>query len=249
MSINSPEQFEKLRACGMIVGKALRAMAAEVRAGVTTAVLCEIGSRVLAAHGARSSPPMVYGFPGDVCISVNDEVLHGIPGDRVIQPGDLVKLDLTAEKDGYHTDSAVSIEVPSAKPNKKVRELAHCAERAFRQALGAARAGNRTKDIGRTVEREVHRRGFHVVRELGGHGIGRTIHEPPSVPNYSYFSAQDKLTEGLVITIEPIIAAGTGNVSLDEDGWTYRTTDGSLSAHYEHTIVITRGEPVLLTAA
>src|SRR5712664_1354235 len=162
MSINSPEQFEKLRACGMIVGKALRAMAAEVRAGVTTAELCEIGSRVLAAHGARSSPPMVYGFPGDVCISVNDEVVHGIPGDRVIQPGDLVKLDLTAEKGGYHTDYDVSIEVPPVKGN--ARELAHCAERAFRHALGAARAVNRTKDIGHAIEREVRRRGFHVIK-------------------------------------------------------------------------------------
>jgi methionyl aminopeptidase len=249
MSITSPEQFEKLRTCGMIVGMALRAMTAEVRAGATTGELCEIGSRVLAAHGARSSPPMVYGFPGDVCISVNDEVVHGIPGDRVIQPGDLVKLDLTAEKGGYHTDSAVSVEVPPASSNGKAHELVHCAERAFRQALGAARAGNRTKDIGRAVERQVGRRGFHVIKELGGHGIGRTIHEPPSVPNYADFSAQHKLTEGLVITIEPIIAVGTGEVTLDKDGWTYRTADGSLSAHYEHTIVITRGEPVLLTAA
>src|SRR4029077_11554035 len=173
-----------------IVGKALRAMAAQVRAGVTTGELCEIGSRVLALHGARSSPPMVYGFPGDVCISVNDEVVHGIPGDRVVQAGDLVKLDLTAEKDGYHTDSAVSIEVPSSSPKGKARELAHCAERAFRQALGAAHVVNRTKDIGRAVEREVWRRGFHVVKELGGHGIGRTIHEPPSVPNYADFTAQ-----------------------------------------------------------
>ena len=112
-----------------------------------------------------------------------------------------------------------------------------------------ARAGNHTKDIGHAVEREVHRRGFHVVRELGGHGIGRTIHEPPSVPNLADFSAQHKLTEGLVITIEPIIAAGTEDVSLSKAGWTYRTVDGSLSAHYEHTMVITRGEPVLLTAA
>src|SRR5260370_39040891 len=190
MSIDSRERVGKLGACGMIGGKALRAMAAEVRAGVRTAELCEIGSRVLAVHGARSSPPMVYAFPGDVCISVNDEVVHGIPGDRVIHPGDLVKLDLTAEKDGYHTDSALSIEVPPSSPNGKARELAHCAERAFRQALGAARAGNRTKDIGRAVEREVRRRGFHVVRELGGHGIGRTIHQPPSVPNYADFSAQ-----------------------------------------------------------
>jgi methionyl aminopeptidase len=247
MSINSPEQLEKLRACGIIVAKALRAMAKEVRPGVTTAELCEIGSRVLTTHGARSSPPMVYGFPGDVCISLNDEVVHGIPGDRVLQPGDLVKLDLTAEKNGFHTDSAVSIEVSPTSP--KTRELAHCAERAFRQALGAATAGNRTKDIGRAVEREVRRRGFSIIRELGGHGIGRTIHEPPSVPNYADFSAQHKLTEGLVITIEPIIAAGSGEVSLDKDGWTYRTTDGSLSAHYEHTVVITRGQPLLLTTA
>jgi len=247
MSITSPEQFEKLRACGMIVGKALRAMATAVRPGVTTAELCEIGSGVLSAHGARSSPPMVYGFPSEVCISVNDEVVHGIPGERVLQPGDLVKLDLTAEKGGYHTDSALSVEVQPAK--SQARELGHCAERAFRQALDAARPGNRTKDIGRAVEREVRRRGFHVVKELGGHGIGRTIHEPPSVPNYADFSAQHKLTEGLVITIEPIIAAGTGNVLLDKDGWTYRTTDGSLSAHYEHTIVITRGGPILLTVA
>jgi methionyl aminopeptidase len=247
MSITSPEQFEKLRACGMIVGKALRAMAAEVRPGVTTAELCEIGSRVLAAHGARSSPPMVYGFPGDVCISVNDEVVHGIPGDRVIQPGDLVKLDLTAEKDGYHTDAALSIEVPPG--TGKTRELTRCAERAFRQALGVAKAGNRTKDIGRAVEHEVRRCGFHVIRELGGHGVGRTIHEPPAVPNYADPFANHILTEGLVITIEPILAAGSGAVTVDHDGWTVRTTDGSPAAHYEHSIVVTRGEPILLTAA
>lgn len=247
MSINSPEQFEKLRACGLIVAKALRAMAAEVRPGVTTAELSAVGSRILSDCGARSSPPMVYGFPGDVCISVNDEVVHGIPGDRVLQPGDLVKLDLTAEKDGFHTDSARSIEVSPG--SSKTRELAHCAQRAFRQALGAATAGNRTKDIGRAVEREVRRRGFSVIRELGGHGIGRTIHEPPSVPNYADLSAQHELTDGLVITIEPIIASGSGEVFLDKDGWTYRTADRSLSAHYEHTVVITRGQPLLLTAA
>jgi methionyl aminopeptidase len=247
MSITTAEQLEKLRACGQIVAKALRAMSAEVRPGVTTAELSAIGARILAAHGAHSSPPMVYGFPGDVCISVNDEVVHGIPGHRVIQPGDLVKLDLTAEKDGYHTDSAVTVEVPTSVGQR--HELARCAEKAFRQALQAARAGNRTKDIGRAVDREVRRRGFHVVPELGGHGIGRTIHERPAVPNYADPDARAALTEGLVITIEPIIVAGSGAVSLDADGWTVRTADGTLSAHYEHTIVITKGEPLLLTAA
>jgi methionyl aminopeptidase len=241
MSITTSEQLEKLRACGQIVAKALRAMAAAVRPGVTTAELSDIGSCILEANAARSSPPMVYGFPGDVCISVNDEVVHGIPGARVLQPGDLVKLDLTAEKDGYHTDSAVSIEVPPSR--KATHELAHCAEKAFRQALSAARAGNRTKDIGRAIEREVRRRGFHVIPELGGHGVGRTIHESPSVPNYADPAARHLLTDGLVITIEPIIAAGTSSVSLERDGWTVRTSDGSFSAHYEHTLVITRGDP------
>jgi methionyl aminopeptidase len=222
-------------------------MSSAVRPGVTTAELSEIGTKILAENGARSSPPLVYNFPGDVCISINDEVVHGIPGGRAIQPGDLVKLDLTAVRDGYHTDSAVTIQVPPSE--EKPRALAQCAKRAFRQALTAARAGNRTKDIGRAIEREVRRRGFHVIRELGGHGVGRTIHEEPSVPNFADPQARHLLTEGLVITIEPIIAAGTGNVRLDRDGWTVRTADGSLSAHYEHTVVITKRDPILLTVA
>jgi methionyl aminopeptidase len=246
MSISSPEQFEKLRACGRIVAKALRTMAAAVSAGVTTAELAAIGSRVLAENGARSSPPLVYGFPGDVCISVNDEVVHGIPGERVLQPGDLLKLDLTAEKDGYHTDSAMTVQVPPV--TVAATQLSHCAERAFRQSLDAARAGNSVREIGRAVEREVRRRGFHVIRELGGHGIGRTIHEEPSVPNFADPLSRARLTEGLVLTIEPIIAERTSRVRLDADKWTLRTGDGSLAAHYEHTLVISRDKPILLTS-
>jgi methionyl aminopeptidase len=246
MSISSPEQFEKLKACGRIVAKALRAMAAAVCPAVTTAELAAIGSRVLAENGARSSPPLVYGFPGDVCICVNDEVVHGIPGERVLRPGDLVKLDLTAEKDGYHTDSAMTVQVPPG--TVSASRLSHCAERAFRQSLDAARAGNSVREIGRAVEREVRRRGFHVIRELGGHGIGRTIHEEPSVPNFADPLSRARLTEGLVLTIEPIIAERTNRVMLDADRWTLRTTDGSLAAHYEHTLVITRDKPILLTS-
>ncbi|MGB7433864.1 MAG: type I methionyl aminopeptidase [Candidatus Acidiferrum sp.] len=247
MSITSPEQLEKLKACGRIVAKALHAMAAAVRPGVTTVELAAIGSGVLAENGARSSPPMVYGFPGDVCISVNDEVVHGIPGNRVLQPGDLVKLDLTAEKDGYHTDSAMTVQVPPV--SSAATNLTRCAERAFRQSLAAARAGNTVREIGRAVEREVRRRGFHVIRELGGHGIGRTIHEKPSVPNFADPLNHAQLTEGLVLTIEPIIAAGTSRIALNPDKWTLRTVDGSLAAHYEHTLVITQGEPIVLTSA
>ncbi len=247
MSIETPAELEKMKAIGGIVARTLRALAAAVRPGVTTQELSEMGATLLAREGARSSPPAVYKFPGAVCISINDEVVHGIPGERVIQPGDLVKLDLTAMKDGFHADSAVSVTVPPV--NREAEKLARCAERAFRKALRVARSGHRVNEIGRAVEREVRSSGFRVVRELCGHGVGRTIHEEPSVPNYWEPNANEILTEGLVITIEPIIAAGCGEGELQSDGWTVCTEDGSLAAHYEHTIVITRGEPILLTAA
>jgi methionyl aminopeptidase len=228
------------------VRAALDRTATAVRPGVTTRELDEIGARVLAAHGAESAPPKVYGFPNAMCISVNDEAIHGIPGDRAIRAGDLVKLDLVAEKNGYFADAAVTVTAGDATPLGLA--LMRCAETAFRLGCSAARAGSRVYEIGRAVEGEVRRCGFAVMRELCGHGVGRTIHESPSVPNYCDPRHRTKLTEGLVITIEPILAAGSGRGELQSDGWTIRTADRSWSAHYEHTVVITRGAPVLLTA-
>jgi|SRR5271168_764229 len=247
MSIETSEQLEALRAIGRIVGQTLREMARQVRPGVSTAELDAIGAKLLAGEGARSAPPMVYGFPGAVCISVNDEIVHGVPGARAIAAGDLVKLDLTAEKDGYMADAAVSVPVPPASDD--LARLAACAEQAFQRAMREARANRRVCDIGAAVEAEVRRSGFSVVRELCGHGIGRTIHEAPQVPNYWNPRQRERLTNGLVITVEPIIAAGRGDAVLAADGWTMKTADHSLAAHYEHTIVITKGAPILLTAA
>ncbi len=247
MSIKSQFEFDKLKSIGSIVARALQVMSAHVRPGVSTAELDALAAESLAKNGARSSAQQVYNFPGCACISVNDEAIHGIPGSRLIQAGDLVKLDLVAMKDGFHADAAVSIHVPPA--GNRGRELVRSAENAFHQGLRFARAGNRVSDIGRAVEREVRRSGFSVIRELCGHGVGRTIHEPPPVPNYADPGARQRLTEGLVLTIEPIIAVGSGKAELQRDGWTVMTADGSLSAHYEHTIVITRGAPVLLTVA
>lgn len=247
MSIRSQVEFEKLRVIGKIVHRALDKTAAAVRPGITTGELDKIGAGVLAQNGAESAPPKVYGFPGALCISVNEEAIHGIPGERVIQSGDLVKLDLVAEKDGFYADAAVTVRV--GKVNGTADALARCAERAFSQALRVARAGNRVYEIGRVVERETRRSGFQVLRDLCGHGVGRTIHEPPSVPNYHEPRLRTLLTEGLVITIEPIISAGSGESAVQPDRWTIRTADGSLSAHHEHTIVITKDAPILLTAA
>lgn len=247
MSIRNQEQLDRLRVIGRIVRLALDRAAASVRPGITTAELDAIGARVLAAHGAESAPPKVYNFPGALCISVNDEAIHGIPGSRVIRAGDLVKLDLVAEKDGYFADAAVTVCAGTAAP--QARDLVRCAESAFWQATKAAVAGNRVFDIGRAVERETRRCGFQVMRDLCGHGVGGAIHEAPTVPNYPDSRFRQRLTEGLVITIEPIIAAGSGQGYQAEDGWTIRTIDRSWSAHYEHSVVITKSAPILLTAA
>ncbi|HEX2644457.1 MAG TPA: type I methionyl aminopeptidase [Thermoanaerobaculia bacterium] len=247
MSIDSEKDWEGLRRIGRIVRLALEAMKKRVGAGITTGELDEIGAEVLARHGARSAPRLVYDFPRSICISVNDEAVHGIPGDRILAPGDLVKLDTTAEKDGYMADAAVTVAVPPSPA--RARQLAACAQAAFFKAMKAARAGNRVNDIGRAVEAEVKRHGFSVLRDLSGHGIGRSIHEEPSVPNFYDPYSRQVLTEGLVLAVEPIIAAGARRIVTDRDGWTVRTSDGSLAAHFEHTIVITRGRPVLLTAA
>ncbi len=247
MSINGPEELAGMRTAGAVVCLMLSAMKSAVRPGITTAELDEVGAGVMRQHGARSAPTLVYGFPGVNCISVNEEAVHGIPGPRALRDGDLVKLDVTVEKNGFMADAAVT--VPVGEVSKELRRLAECAERAFAKAMLVARAGFRVSEIGRAVEREVRRSGFSVIRDLGGHGIGRTIHEEPRVPNFADPEANQILTEGLVITVEPIISAGSGRAYVARDKWTMVTADHSSSAHYEHTLVITKGAPLLLTAA
>jgi methionyl aminopeptidase len=247
MSINGPEDLAGMRAAGSIVRLMLEAMKSAVRPGITTAELDSIGAGVMTQNGAHSAPALVYGFPGVSCISLNEEAVHGIPGPRALQEGDLVKLDVTIEKDGFMADAAVT--VPVGEVTRERQNLVACAERAFAKAMLVARAGFRVWEIGRAVESEVRRSGFSVIRDLGGHGIGRTIHEEPRVPNYPDMQANQIMTEGLVITVEPIIAAGSGRSFVAKDKWTIVTADRRASAHYEHTLVITNGAPLLLTAA
>src|SRR6266567_6975398 len=247
MSITCPEELAALRAAGAIVRRMLEAMKLAVRPGVETAELDEVGAGVMREHGARSAPQLVYKFPGVNCISLNDEAVHGVPGKRALCEGDLVKLDVTIEKDGFMADAAETVAV--GKISEQSEQLVACAQRAFEKAMLVARAGFRVWEIGRVIERDVRRSGFSVIRDLGGHGIGRTIHEEPRIPNYADPAASQILTEGLVITVEPIIAAGSGRAIVAKDGWTVCTADRRPSAHYEPTLVITKGEPILLTAA
>ena len=248
MSIASPADWKGLKRAGRVARLTLDALAASVRAGVTTGELDDVAAAVFRRHRARSAPALVYRFPGTVLISVNDEVVHGIPGPRVLADGDVVKLDVTVEKDGYVADAAQTVIVGAA-GDPAALALVACAEAAFRAGAAVARAGTRVNEIGRAIERVVRDAGFRVVDGLTGHGVGRTIHEPPQVPNVYDRWQRDVLTTGLVITIEPIICGGSGRSVTADDGWTIRTRDGSLAAHHEHTLVVTEGAPLLLTAA
>jgi len=246
MSADTAEELDALRATGAVVAETLRAMRRAVRPGITTRELDAIATTVFRRAGARSGPQLDYGFPGTTCISVNDEAVHGIPDDRRLREGDLVKLDVTAELDGFYADACVSVVV--GRGRKRTHDLIAAARDALRNAIAVATTGAPLNAIGAAVESTVTSRGYSVCTDLAGHGIGRHIHEPPTVPSYYVDHLLQPLTDGLVLTIEPIIAAGTGDVAEAGDGWTYRTADGSLSAHAEHTLVVRDGRPLILTA-
>jgi methionyl aminopeptidase len=247
MSIESEADLIGLGRAGRVVGLALEAMRRAVLPGRTTAELDAVGAAVFRRFGARSAPQLAYGFPGVNCISLNEETVHGVPSrSRRINAGDLVKIDVTAELHGYVADAAITVEAGTWSPAKQ--RLIRAAASALGRGLRAARADSPVSAIGTAVEAEVRRRGFSVIPELTGHGVGRTIHEEPTVPNYGDSRRRDRLTDGLVLTVEPIITDGIGAVTAARaDGWALPTVDGHLSAHVEHTVVIRHGRPLVLT--
>jgi methionyl aminopeptidase len=235
-----------MRAVGKLVARALDEMRAAAQPGMTTEQLDDVGAKFLRRHGARSAPQLTYAFPGFNCISVNDEVVHGVPGARVLQPGDVLKIDVTAELDGYIADSAITVVL--APVSTRANNLVQSAKSAFKRAFKVAAADVRIAELGRAVENEVKRWGHSVIRDLCGHGVGRELHEEPSVPNFFSPLTPGRLTEGMVIALEPIISERRTNLVEGEDGWTIRTATGCLAAHYEHTIVIHGGRAEILTA-
>jgi methionyl aminopeptidase len=247
MTLSSQDDLEGMRRVGRLVAAAIQEMKTAVRVGMTTAELDRVGAEFLRRRGARSAPQFTYNFPGFNLISVNEQIVHGVPGPRLLVAGDVIKIDVTAELGGYIADSAVTVLLPPVSP--VARKLRKCAKAAFQKGLAAARLGNLVSDIGRAVESEVRQHGFSVLRSLCGHGVGQTIHEAPEVPNFYDPRSRTPLTEGLVLALEPMISAEPSQLVTEPDGWTIRTRNRSLTAHYEHTIVITRGEPLVLTAA
>jgi methionyl aminopeptidase len=247
MSIESEKDLVGLLHIGRIVGLTLKAMQDALQPGISTRELNEIGERFFKQYGAHSAPQITYKFPAATCISINDEAAHGIPGDRVVQPGDLVNIDVSLEKDGYFADTGATFPVPPVTPENQ--RLCDFTRAALERALESVSAGKPINVIGKAVEQEARRGGYNIIRELGGHGIGRKLHEEPrNVPNYFTKRAKQPLTDGLVMTIEPFLTPGQGRVVTQKDGWTLKTPHGALSAQYEHTIIITKDKPILVTA-
>lgn len=246
MSIDGEEDVEGLKRAGEAVAKARDTMAEHVAPGVTTAELDAVGRDVLRRYGARSAPQLAYDFPGVTCISVNDELAHGIPSrTRVLREGDLVNIDVSAELDGYWADTGASFPVGQVSP--RALQLLSSTREALSDAIAEVRAGAPIRHIGRAVERRAKSAGFRVVRDLCGHGVGRHIHEAPQIPNTFDRRNTALLHEGLVMTIEPFLTTGATRVVQDDDGWTLRTPDGSIGAQFEHTMIVTRGQPIIIT--
>lgn len=244
----SPDEIAQMRRAGRIVAGTIDAVTAAVRPGITTAALDRVADDYIRAQGALPSFKGYRGFPASICTSVNDQVVHGIPGPRVLKAGDLLSLDFGAIWDGYHADSAVTVfvgEPLSADAEKLVRVT----EEALETGIGQLVPGKRLSDIGHAIQQMVEGAGFSVVREYVGHGIGRNLHEDPPVPNYGPPGRGPEIAPGLVVAIEPMVNAGGWETRLLADEWTVVTADGTLSAHFEHTVAVTEDGTTVLTAA
>ena len=243
----SAAELERMREAGRLVGEVLTELTAAVAPGVSTAELDEIAERRIRQAGATPAFKGYHGYPATICASINDEVIHGIPsGRRVLAEGDIISIDVGAALDGYYGDSAVTL--PVGHVSEQAATLLRVTEESLYKAIEQARPGKRVSDIGHAVQRHVEAFGFSVVREFVGHGIGVRMHEEPQVPNYGEPGHGPRLAEGMVLAIEPMVSAGKPAVKVLADGWTAVTRDTSLSAHFEHTVAVTSGEPWILTA-
>ena len=244
--VKSEREIELMRRAGKITAAA-RALAGEmVKPGVTTHEIDKAVYRFIKSQGAEPSFLNYSGYPASVCVSVNDEVIHGIPGPRVLKDGDIVSVDVGAYIGGFHGDCAATYACGTI--SEEAQRLIDVTRQSFFEGIAQAREGNRISDISHAVQAYVEANGFSVVREYVGHGIGRNMHEAPEIPNFGAPGHGPKLLRGMTIAVEPMVNAGTAAIRQMSDGWTVKTRDGKYAAHYENTILITAGEPEILTA-
>lgn len=237
-----------MRRAGRILARVLHILEEAAKPGLSTAELDKLAEEVISSYGAKPSFKGFNGFPASICTSLNDEVVHGIPSkQRILREGDILKIDVGVELEGYHVDAARTMIVGDSKVDEKVLLLIKTTEEALWQGIKAVRAGTRIGDIGYAIQSYVEGKGFSVVRALTGHGIGRSLWEDPPVPNYGERGKGITLRKGMTIAIEPMVNMGGDEVYTAQDGWTVRTLDGSLSAHFEHTLVVTESGSIILT--
>ena len=247
IQLKSPREIDIMARGGQILGATVAMLRREVKPGMTTWQLDELAEAFIRSHaGATPSFKGLYGFPGSVCVSINEEIVHGIPSrKRTLNDGDIISIDVGVKYEGYHTDSATTVAV-GAVPDESQR-LLDVTQRALEAGIGAAQPGNHVGDIGAAIQAVVETSGFSIVRDLVGHGIGVAFHEEPQVPNYGKPKRGTKLTPGLTIAIEPMVNVGGPTTRTMPDRWTVVTVDGSRSAHFEHTVALTDHGPEILT--
>ena len=245
--IKSADEVERMRRAGRVVADTISRLLEEVRPGVSTSHLDSVAEEAIRAAGCTPSFKGYKGFPGSICTSVNEQVVHGIPGPRTLRAGDLLSLDVGAVWDGYHADSAVSVFVGEP-PSDEAEKLVRVTEDSLESGISQLKVGARLSDVGSAVQQVVEGAGFSVVREYVGHGVGRALHEDPQIPNYGEPGRGPLVKPGLVVAIEPMVNAGGWETRVLADRWTVVTADGSLSAHFEHTIAVTEEGPQVLTS-
>ena len=241
----SAAEIERMRAANVLVADVLAELAAMVAPGVTTADLDREAERLVRAAGAEPAFKGYRGYPATLCASVNDEVVHGIPANRALREGDIISLDMGVKLNGFYGDSAIT--VPVGRVSDEVLRLLRVTREALDKGIAQVRVGGRISDIGHAIQRHVEQSGFSVVREFVGHGIGVALHEEPQIANYGEPGRGPRLAEGMVLAIEPMVNMGRPAVKVLSDGWTAVTRDGSLSAHFEHTVAVTSEGPLVLT--
>lgn len=246
IELKSPQQLEKMRKAGWIVGEVLERLKAAALPGITTQALDDLASQTIDELGGKPAFKGYQGFPATICVSVNEEVVHGIPSvERKLKEGDIVGLDVGAVVEGYYADAAITVAIGRVTP--EVRELIVVTEQALAKGIEAARSSSRLSDISYAVQETVEAHGLSVVRDFVGHGIGSRLHEPPQIPNYGKPGKGPQLQPGMVLAIEPMVNLGGPGVRILADGWTAVTLDGKWSAHFEHTIAVTDQAPEILT--
>ena len=246
ISIKSPREIEAMRRAGRITAQARALAGSMVAPGVTTHEIDTAVRRFIESHGAKPSFLGYGGYPGSACISVNDEVIHGIPGKRVLQEGDIVSVDVGAYMGGFHGDCAATFPCGTISP--EAQDLINVTRQSFFEGIKFAREGCRLQDISAAIQTYVESHGYSIVREYVGHGVGSQMHEAPEIPNYGHPGRGPRLLRGMTLAIEPMVNAGAAAIQVLSDGWTVKTLDGKWAGHYENTILITDGEPEILTA-